>query len=243
MKVAVCVPCRDEVHTAFAFDFAKMVAYDCITRCKDGNGGLQLYTMPGTLIFDQREKLAEIAIKEGADAVLFIDSDMRFPRDLIQILLSREVDIIGVNATSRRMPVLPCALNLQMVDNPKDGEPDHRWVKVDSRGKQGIEQVTAVGFGVTMIRKEAFEKIPRPWFDVGWGRWGVIGEDVHFCARAADYGFPIYVDHCLSKHIKHIGTYEYGWDDIDDAKLKELTDGIDKLQRPKNNSRKLSRKK
>jgi hypothetical protein len=220
-----------------------MIAYDVLTRCKDGSGGLQMYTMPGTLIFDQREKLVDIALKDGADAVLFIDSDMRFPRDLIEILLSRNVPIIGVNATCRRQPVLPCALNLEMVENPEDGQPDHKWIKVDSRGKEGIEQVTAVGFGVTLIRKEVFEQIPKPWFDVGWGRWGVIGEDVHFCARAADNGIPVYVDHSLSMHIKHIGTYEYGWDDIDDAKLKELTDGPKQLQRPKNDSRKLSRKK
>jgi hypothetical protein len=204
-----------------------MIAYDCITRCKNGKGGLQMYTMPGTLIFDQREKLVEIALKEGADAILFIDSDMRFPRDMIQILLSRKADIVGVNATSRRQPVLPCALNLQMIDNPKDDEPNHRWVKVDSRGKEGIEKVTAVGFGVVMIRKNVFEKIPRPWFDVGWGKWGVIGEDVHFCAKAFDNGIETHVDHSLSKHIKHIGVYEYGWDDIDDAKLKELTHGSD----------------
>lgn len=232
MKVAVCVPCRDEVMTAFAFDFAKMIAFDVNTRCRDGKGGLQMYTMPGTLIFDQREKLVEIALNEGADAVLFIDSDMRFPKDIIQILLSREVGIVGVNATGRRKPVLPCALNLEMLEDVEEGKPNHRWVKVDSRGKEGLEQVTAVGFGVTMIRKEVFEKIPRPWFDVGWGRWGVIGEDVHFCARAADNEIPVYVDHSLSKHIKHIGTYEYGWDDLDSEKLKELIDGPDKLQRP-----------
>jgi len=48
MRVGVCVPARDEVHTAFAFDFAKMAAHDASVRCKDGKGGLSLYTMPGT---------------------------------------------------------------------------------------------------------------------------------------------------------------------------------------------------
>lgn len=222
MKVAVCVPCRDEVMTGFAFDFAKMCAYDASVRCKDSNGGLMLYTMPGTLIFDQRQKLAQIALDEGADVVLFIDSDMRFPKDTISILLSREVPVVGVNAVTRRKPVLPCALNLKM---DKDNNP--RWVKVDSRGKQGLEQVTAVGFGVTMIRREVFEKLSLPWFDAGWGNSGVIGEDVHFCAKAHDAGIPVFVDHDLSMHIKHIGTYEYGWEDLDSAKYKELTDGID----------------
>ena len=237
MKVAVCVPCRDEVMTGFAFDFAKMCAYDASVRCKDGAGGLMLYTMPGTLIFDQRQKLAQMALDEGADAVLFIDSDMRFPKDIITIMLSREVPIVGVNATTRRKPVLPCALNLQI----EDGKP--HWIKVDSRGKEGLEQVTAVGFGATMIRKEVFEKMTAPWFDEGWGNFGVIGEDVHFCAKAHDADIPVFVDHDLSMHIKHIGTYEYGWDDLDDAKFRELTNGTSNLQRSEDSGRKLSRKK
>lgn len=65
MRVGVCVPCRDEVHTGFAFDFARMAAHDASVRCKDGKGGLSLYTMPGTLIFDQREKLAEVALRKA----------------------------------------------------------------------------------------------------------------------------------------------------------------------------------
>lgn len=213
MRVGVCVPCRDEVMTGFAFDFARMAAHDASVRCKDGKGGLSLYTMPGTLIFDQREKLVEVALKEGCDAVLFIDSDMRFPHDIINILLSRDVPIVGVNATTRRKPVTPTAKLLTKQENGK--EVVYKWENIDSRGKQGIQAVTAVGFGAVLIRKEVFDAIPRPWFDTGWGPNGVCGEDVHFCVKAGDYGFETYVDHELSMHIKHIGTYEYGWKDFE----------------------------
>ena len=186
MRVGVCVPARDEVHTAFAFDFARMAAHDASVRCKDGKGGLSLYTMPGTLIFDQREKLAEVALKEGCDAVLFVDSDMRFPHDLITILLSRDVPIVGVNATTRRKPVTPTA---KVVEKYMEGETMvHKWSNVDSRGKQGIEEVTAVGFGAVLIRKEVFEKTGRPWFDAGWGPNGACGEDVYFCVKAGSEG-------------------------------------------------------
>jgi hypothetical protein len=213
MRIGVCIPCRDEVHTGFAFDFARMAAHDASTRCKDGKGGLSLYTMPGTLIFDQREKLAEVAFNEGCDAVLFIDSDMRFPHDIISILLSRNVPIVGVNATTRRKPVTPTA---KMLTKYMDGETlVHNWSNVDSRGKEGIEQVTAVGFGAVMIRREVFEKTGRPWFDAGWGASGVCGEDVYFCVKAGSEGFETYVDHELSMHIRHIGTYEYGWKDFE----------------------------
>jgi hypothetical protein len=91
----------------------------------------------------------------------------------------------------------------------------HHWSNVDSRGKEGIEEVTAVGFGAVMIRREVFEKTGRPWFDAGWGANGVCGEDVYFCVKAGSEGFQTYVDHELSMHIRHIGTYEYGWKDFE----------------------------
>ena len=89
--VGVCVPARDMVHTGFAFDFARMVGHDVKYRCNDDTNGLKLYTMAGTLIFDQREGLVKAALSEGCTHVLFIDSDMRFPPDLISIMLSREI--------------------------------------------------------------------------------------------------------------------------------------------------------
>ena len=99
-------------------------------------------------------------MKEGCDAVLFVDSDMRFPHDMITILLSRDVPIVGVNATTRRKPVTPTA---KIVEKYMEGETMvHKWSNVDSRGKQGIEEVTAVGFGAVLIRKEVFEKTGRP---------------------------------------------------------------------------------
>ena len=206
MKIAICVPCRDTVMSGFAFDLAKLCAYEGVTRCAKG-GSLMIYQVPGTLIFNQRERLAEQALKDGADAILWVDSDMRFPKDALRILLSRNLPIIGVNATTRRFPIQATAL---------DVDPESKdLVKVDSKGKTGLEQVMGVGFGMVLIRKEVFEKTPKPWF---WfdttAKGGTIGEDIYFCAKAFDSGFDTIVDHDLSKHIRHIGTYEYGWDDV-----------------------------
>ena len=235
MKVAICVPCRDEVMSGFCFDLARLVGYEA----KRGQNEIQLLQMPGTLIFTQREKLAQEALEWGADQVLWIDSDQRFPADTLEILQARQVPICGVNATTRREPILPTALNLKIereMLNGKPGEPKQVWHKVESRGKKGIEQVTAVGFAVTLVNREVFEKIPRPWFDVIWTDHGnVIGEDVTFCVRCMENDIPVYVDHELSMHIGHIGVKTFGWDDV--------KHGPSNLQRPQNNGRKLSRKK
>lgn len=205
MKIAICVPCRDSVMSGFCFDLAKLVGY----HSRNTNDEIQIYQMPGTLIFHQREKLAKEALSAGAEAILWIDSDMRFPSDTLERMLSHNVDICGVNATTRREPIVPTALDLEVVDDKPV------FHKVETRGKDYVEEVTAVGFGVTLTRRSVFEKMPQPWFDILWtDNGGIIGEDVHFCIKAQDFGVKTYVDHVLSPYIKHIGTKEYSWDDV-----------------------------
>lgn len=230
MKVAVCVPCRDSVLAGFCFDLARMCSYEA----KRGVNDIQLLQMPGTLIFTQREKLVDEALEWGADYVLWVDSDMRFPANTIEIMLARNVPILGVNATTRREPVMPTAMNLKL--DRSENNVKQVWTKIESRGKKGIEQVTAVGFGVTLIKTDVFKKLPKPWHDVIWTDHGnVIGEDVSFCVKCLEQDIPVFVDHELSMHIGHIGTKTFGWDDV--------KHGPSNLQRPQNKHRKLSRKK
>lgn len=230
MKIAVCVPCRDSVLAGFCFDLARMCSYEA----KRGVNDIQLLQMPGTLIFTQREKLVDEALEWGADYVLWIDSDMRFPANSIEIMLARNVPILGVNATTRREPVMPTAMNLKL--DRSDNEVKQVWTKIESRGKKGVEQVTAVGFGVTLIKTDVFKRLPKPWHDVIWTDHGnVIGEDVSFCVKCLEQDIPVFVDHELSMHIGHIGTKTFGWDDV--------KHGPSNLQRPANKHRKLSRKK
>jgi cellulose synthase/poly-beta-1,6-N-acetylglucosamine synthase-like glycosyltransferase len=210
-----------------AFDLAIMSAYDAKFR----DGELGIYTVNGTLIFDQREKLAIAALEEDCDYILWIDADMRFPKDTIERLIKADKDIVGVNATTRTIPVKPTAKNLQV--NLEDKT--NTWLPVNSKGKTGLERVTSIGCGVMLVKKEVFKKTPQPWF------WfyqlpgnKVLGEDVHFCVATQDAGFETWIDHDLSQEIGHVGSYTYGWKDIN---------GPDELQRPKNISRKLSRKK
>lgn len=226
-KVGICIPSRGDMEIGTAFDLAIMSAYDAKYR----DGELGVYTVSGTLIFDQREKLAKAAIEDGCDYILWIDADMRFPKTTIERLLQANKDIVGVNATTRTIPVKPTAKNLEINIEEKTNS----WFPVNSKGRTGLEQVTAIGCGVMLVKKEVFEKTPGPWFwfyQIPGGK--VLGEDVHFCVAAKDAGFDTWVDHDLTQEIGHVGQYTYGWKDID---------GTSELQRPKNNGRKLSRKK
>lgn len=218
-KVAICVPCRDELMSGFCFDLAKLVQYEALR----GKVEIELLQMQGTLIFTQRERLAEEALKWGAEYLMWVDSDMRFSKDTLEEMLKHNVDIVGVNATTRREPIKPTALNL-VIQNEKE----HSWIPIDSLNNNGIEKCTAVGFGFTLVKADVFKKVSRPWFNVMWSDHGaIIGEDIHFCIKCQDTGYDVYVDHDTSRQIGHIGTRSFGWKDIENGSLI--------VQRPKDN--------
>ena len=228
MRVAICVPSRGDMMMGTAFDLATLCGYD--SRFREGTQSI--YTVAGTLIFDQRNKLAEAALNEGADYILWLDADMRFPKNTIERLLAHDKDIVGVNATTRNYPVAPTAKHLECDFEANEST----WLPVNSKGKAGIERVAAIGCGVMLCKAKVFQDTAKPWFWFYSLKNGkTLGEDVHFCIAAHDAGFETWVDHGLSNEIGHIGQYTYSWQDI--------KDGSEQLQRPEKLGRKLSRKK
>lgn len=232
-RVAICMPSRGEMTIGTGFDLAVMCGYD--SRFRDP-GEQGIYTINGTLIFDQREKLAQEALKEGADYILWIDADMRFPKTTIERLIAHDKPIVGVNATTRSIPVRATAKNLEIDFENKV----NHWRPVSSKGKTGLERVTAIGCGVMMVKREVFENTPPPWF---WFEAipgdKLLGEDVYFCIKAHDAGFSTWVDHDLSNEIGHVGSYTFGWHDI---LLDEKPNEHNELQRPENTGGELPRK-
>ena len=207
-KVGICIPSRGTMEVGTGFDLALMVGYDARYRKKGTNA---IYTVAGTLIFDQRNNLADVAIEEKCDYILWIDADMRFPKNTLERLLKHDKDIVGVNATTRSIPVKSTAKHLEVNLEKKENS----WWPVVSKGKTGIERVTAIGCGVMLVKRKVFENTPKPWFwfyQIPGGK--TLGEDVHFCVAAADAGFETWVDHDLSQEIGHVGSYTYGWKDI-----------------------------
>jgi cellulose synthase/poly-beta-1,6-N-acetylglucosamine synthase-like glycosyltransferase len=208
MRVAICIPARGQMEVTTAFDLTMMAAYMAGKK----NIDLNVYTSQGTLIFDQRNSLVHTAVVEKCDYILFIDADMRFPKNTLERLLSHKKDIIGVNATTRMMPPKPTARNIQINE---DGSVD--WLEIFSNKEKGIGKVDAIGCGVMLIKTSCLKDIPQPYFYFEQLLKGkLLGEDIYFCIKAKDAGIDTWVDHDLSMEIGHVGSYTYGWDDIKD---------------------------
>jgi len=123
----------------------------------------------------------------GATHILNVDDDMVFPPDTLEKLLSYDKDIVGVLYTGRTKPWLP------QIFKKVDGKFKH-WLFPPGND---VFQADAVGFGLTLIKRQVFEQLSKPWFQFYLGD---KGEDLYFCEKAKDAGFEIWVD----------GTSEYG---------------------------------
>ena len=200
--IAVCTPARDMVHTMYSYDLVNMVAYHTLNT----NDAVSLKISQGTLIANQRAELSIDAMREDCTHILFIDSDMRFPQDMIGRLLKHDLDIVATNCARRRMPTGPTAQLYK-----ENGERELVWTMPESTG---LQEVGSVGMGVMLIKANVFEALAEPWFETPWrvDKRGYIGEDVYFCQKAAAAGFKIWIDHDVSKEIGHIGTFEFKHD-------------------------------
>ena len=207
MRIAILIPARGQMEVATAFDLVAMCAYTIKTTKHD----IDLFTSSGTLIFDQRNSLVKTALEIKADYLLFVDADMRFPKDTLKILMAHDKDIIGVNATTRSEPVKPTAKNF-IVNEDQSVD----WLPIYSNARSGIEKADGIGCGVMLVKTKVFKEMEEPYFYFEQlGNNKILGEDIYFCIKAKDAGFDTWLDHDLSKGIKHIGQYVYGWDNIE----------------------------
>ena len=207
MKVMIGIPARDTVMTGFAHSLAVMVGVtSCIPEIE-----VRVVTQSGTLICDQRAKLAQSCVDDGCDYLMMLDSDMRFPADTLIRLLNHEQPIVTANYSTRRAPAEPVAFR-------RFGTCEKLYTDEDSTG---LEVCSANGLGVSLIHRSVFEQMEKPYFYIPYipaddGHWG---EDVWFCNQARKAGFDTLIDHDLSKEVKHIGIREYDY--IDAAMVKD----------------------
>jgi GT2 family glycosyltransferase len=146
-----------------------------------------------------------MALKHKADYMLFLDSDMRFPKNIANRLITHDKDIVACNYSTRRLPAKPVAwTNFSMQEF------------ITSHDRAGVEEVDAIAMGAMLVKAEVFTKLPNPWFQVVYSKSAraFIGEDIYFCQLAKAHGFKVHVDHDLSREIKHIGSFEFGHEHV-----------------------------
>lgn len=197
MRVVIASPMMDMCHTSFCASLVHLVAH---TMTAAGSSFELQFMQFGTSILPQsREFLAVRALEEGATHMLWIDSDMEFPEDMLLRFARHNEPIIGANCMARRPPYMLTA---------RDAAGEQVFTTAESTG---IEKVSRIGFGVVWMTTEVLKAMSHPWFDLEYiPSKGIFrGEDFYFCDKAVASGFTLHIDHDISKQVKHVGQFGY----------------------------------
>jgi hypothetical protein len=143
-----------------------------------------------------RNILAKQALDAGATHLLWLDSDAipespSDPNEALRLLYQCNV------------PIAACLYRAKQ----RAGFNYAAWVKVEG-GYAPIQEFTGnwfkvdvTGFHFILIRREVFERVPKPWFH--WEQEEEVSEDFHFLERARSLGYEVYI--FADVRMSHIG--------------------------------------
>jgi hypothetical protein len=189
MRIAVCVPSRDEVKTGFCFALAALLQacqYDLIPMNERGPEVAKL-----------RNRLVRKAMLAQCDSILWIDSDIVVPPHFAERLIDHDRDIVGCTYAAKSQ------LHAQN-DSPAFV---HEDLPVTHHiENSGVREVARLPGGALLVRASVYEAIADPWYEA----IKETPEDWALCDKARDAGFPVFLDSVLSSQVLHLGEYAYG---------------------------------
>ena len=147
----------------------------------------------GTDVAYQRNQCIRVARETipGCAWVLMMDQDQRVHEadltGLILRLLDHRVPVVSGVVCQRAYP-FPLNAYVDMRTRPP------RRLDLSALPEDGLVRVDAVGAGLILIRREAWEAVGDPWFRVGTFSPETQSEDLDFTWRVTRAGLGVYVD-------------------------------------------------
>lgn len=200
MKTLIAIPCMDTIPTDFA---------QCLLHLQKGENVSVLFKK-NSLIYDSRNMISLIAIEQNFDRVLWLDSDMMFAPMTLK-LLHEDMNAYGYDIVTglyfkrhtNTLPVIYDELEMPTVENGKPVKHIHEFTEYP---KDDLFPVKGCGFGCVLTSTKLLKAVwdaygpafaPFPW----------AGEDIAFCYRVNQLGYPIYCDSRIT--CGHIGQFVY----------------------------------
>lgn len=197
MKTMICVPCMDMVHTAFFTSYNRM----------ERPGETTLATAQSSLIYDSRNRLAEAALESGADRVLWLDSDMELPPDLM-VRLSADLDegrdYVSGLVFRRNLPTWPVIYD--KVEYRTENGTTQLEVSRITDWPEGVFGIAGSGFAAVMMTTKLLRDVTKA-VALPFAPMPGLGEDLAFCWRARQLGYTLWCDPAATPG--HVGVFSY----------------------------------
>ncbi|GHF70670.1 hypothetical protein FHX82_005565 [Amycolatopsis bartoniae] len=191
--------------------------------------GYQVRQVSGYAAIDQgRSQMATDALADGFDELLWIDSDIGFTADAVEMLREHELPMVCGIYPKKGLRALACHLL-----------PETERVLFGEGG--GLMEILYAATGFLLTHREVYEKIQVheqlpvcnerfgrpsvPYFlpmiiPDGGGSW-YLGEDYAFSERARRTGFQVMADTRI--RLEHVGRHGYSWEDAGSDKRRYAT--------------------
>lgn len=208
MKIYFANENPGEVRSEFASSTLELIMHDINTNrhvyAVDFN-----HSGAGVAMF--RNQSIEKFLTTEAEAIFFVDSDIKFPPDTLDRLvdhlepIQRPV-ISGLYFLAMDEGVRPAVFTLQDPEPGKTNRHMGAWPTLPD--EMGLQPCDGVGAGCLLIHRSILEEmlmeygLPQPWFadEIWYGE--VYGEDLSFGQRMKKIGRQLYVD--LDTQVEHI---------------------------------------
>lgn len=207
LRLMVAIPTAGRVPIGFATSLTGMVARFATTKVPtmpEKSITLSLRVLESSNWITNREKLARQAVDEDFTHIVWLDDDMTFEPETLEVVLGRRQDIVLTNYLIKCEPPDFVAVGL-------DGE------RVATReSSTGMQEILYSGFGFSVISTEVFKRTGQPWFLPYFNaeKSEYTTEDNPFFERARAAGFKVYLDHDASKLLGHVGQRRWVWNEV-----------------------------
>ncbi len=183
IKLGICIPLYNQVPSIFFKTFINLFVSSAQKY------QVKLFTVDSTAVDVARNVLVENFLKSDCTHLVFLDSDMVLPPNLVDVLLAHDKDFVSALYILRKAH-RPCY-------RFRDGDHYKAPEKVELNK---LIEIDAVGLGSCIIKREVIEKVDKenegkPLFCNKYlSRTEIKGEDVIFCEAVKKAGFSIFVD-------------------------------------------------
>ena len=193
MKILLGMPCMRTIPYKTTMSLLRTIK----------QGVVEPMLVEGSLVYDSRDTIAEFAVNNGYDYVLFADSDMVFDKTDIEKLVAHDTDIVSGLYVTRNGENMNVAYSKIIT---RRRFPFRAPKLIVDKGVTGYTEIAACGFGFCLIKTEVIKCMSKRYKSL-FEPFKGVGEDIAFCIRAKRCGYKIMIDRDV--RLGHIGEKVY----------------------------------
>lgn len=178
-SVAIMMPAGEMIYTTFAVYLGQLLAS---TKTAEVCFAFNM----GSVIHNLRNGLVTQALENNLDYLLFLDTDILGPANLIDRMLAHKRDIVACTYRTRKKPHILLGNSLKPDDT------------------SDFRKMRRIPGGCMLVKMDVFRKVKAPWFEFRFVGSNETSEDYVFSEKVTEAGYDIWLDWPLSLELGHL---------------------------------------